>query len=245
MTRSGRRHARRCAQELFDDAVFQTVERDHCQPPAGRQQRLGRGQAGGQLIEFAIDVDAHSLKAARGRVFGHAGMPAKRAPHDIGKLTRGGQRTRRDDGPGNPARLAFFAIAIDHVGDFGLVGGVEKIGRTRPVAPHPHVERAVIGKRKAAFGLVELHRTDTDVKNHAIDLCQPGIAQRFTDFGKAVVVQHQQRIGTLRGWQQPPGANRIGIAIERMHARTASDQRQRIAARAKRPVGHRRARRRF
>ena len=33
--------------------------------------------------------------------------------------------------------------------------------------------------------------------------------------------------------------------IERMHARTASDQRQRIAARAKRPVGHRRARRRF
>ena len=53
------------AQEALDDAVLEAVEADHREPSAFAQQHFGRAQAGLELVELGVDVDADRLEAAR------------------------------------------------------------------------------------------------------------------------------------------------------------------------------------
>ena len=95
--------AARLAQELLDDAVLKTVERDHRKPPARCQQALACGKPGDQFVEFAVDVNPDRLKAARCRVLGRTGVIAERLADDAGEFAGGGQRPRGDNRAGDAA----------------------------------------------------------------------------------------------------------------------------------------------
>src|SRR4051812_38317018 len=52
MSGDPRRPGAAAAQELFDPTILERVERYDCEPPAGRQQLLGRGKAAVELTQF-------------------------------------------------------------------------------------------------------------------------------------------------------------------------------------------------
>ena len=65
---------------------------------------------------------------------------------DVGERTRGADRRLapvRNNGAGNGAGVTLFAQRGDDGSKVALGGVRDHIGRTRPVAAHAHVERAV------------------------------------------------------------------------------------------------------
>ena len=54
--------------ELLHDPVFQRVERDNDQPPAGLECALGCKECTGEFAQFVIDEDAQALERARRRM---------------------------------------------------------------------------------------------------------------------------------------------------------------------------------
>ena len=85
--------------------------------------------------------------------------------------------------------MTLFAEDIDDVGEIGLGGLGDHIGRGRAVLAHPHVERAVETKREAAPGLVELHRGHPDIHHDAVDRSDALRGANLGQIGKAVLDQ--------------------------------------------------------
>ena len=65
-------------------------------------------------------------------------------------------------------RVALFAKRGDNGRKLALGCPCHDVGRGRSGAAHAHVERTVVAEGKPARGLVELHRGDAEVENHAI-----------------------------------------------------------------------------
>ena len=104
--------------EILYRAVFEGMEGDHGQAPAGLQYALGRRKPAVELVELRVHVDAQGLEV---RVAGS--MPSFErgtAPlHDFRERGGGGDRRRLagiDDGAGHAARMPFAAVAIDDIG---------------------------------------------------------------------------------------------------------------------------------
>ena len=123
---------------------------------------------------------------------------------------------------------------IEDVGNFLLVRLVDEIGRGLAGLAHPHVERPIGLKRKAAIGAIELHRRHADIHRHAID-------RRRVERGQLVFHRRKRRFDQ----RQPPLAvahqrftlaDRIGIAIEGEHRRPLGEHGARIAAGAERRI---------
>ena len=113
---------------------------------------------------------------------------------------------------GDGAGMALFAEDIDDVGEIGLGGRRDHVGRGRAVMAHPHVERAAEPEREAALGLVELHRGHADVHHHAIDR---GMALRCADvgeIGEAVLDQREPAVGSID--QIEAARNRRAVAVD-------------------------------
>ena len=138
-----------------------------------------------QFVEFRVDEDSQALERARRRM-NLVRFASHHLADDIGQRLRGRDRrflARRHDGACHGAGMALFAEDIDDVGEIGLGGLGNDIRRRRPVVAHPHVERAAEPERKAALGLVELHRGNADVHHNAVyfgnalrraDVCEVG-----------------------------------------------------------------------
>ena len=71
---------------------------------------------------------------------------------------------------------------------------------------HPHVERAAEPKRKAALGLVELHRGYADVHHDAVDRVNVLCGADLGEVGETVLDQGQPAVGAVD--QIEPAGNR-------------------------------------
>ena len=72
MPRGARRGAALLREELLDDAVFQTVERDHRQAALRLENGQRRGKAAFQLAQLVIHMNAQGLEGAGGGMDGMA-----------------------------------------------------------------------------------------------------------------------------------------------------------------------------
>ena len=81
----------------------------------------------------------------------------------------GASRRAAHDRARHRAGVALLAERRDDGGKIALGGVRHHVGGARPVAAHAHVERTVETEREAALRLVELHRGDADVEQHAVD----------------------------------------------------------------------------
>ncbi len=95
--------------------------------------------------------------------------PAPRPPRSprVAPWSRSARAAALVDRPRHRPRPALLAVMVDDVGEFGLVGLVDDVGRARPLGAHAHVEGAVVAEGEAALRRVELHRRDADIEHHA------------------------------------------------------------------------------
>ena len=92
-------------EEALDDAVFERMEGDDNQPPAGNQQALRCMQGGDQFLEFAVHMDAQRLEGARGGMDAVLrALAAHRLLDGTHQCRRGGDRRFAARWPRWPAR---------------------------------------------------------------------------------------------------------------------------------------------
>ncbi len=105
-----------------------------------------------------------------------------------------------------------------------------------PDLAHPHVERAVGGKRETALRLIELHGRYADIHRDAIDLRDARRGKCIDHFGEAVGVQDQARRLFLGFAPFTAGCNSIRVTVERVNDRALFEQGARIATCAERRI---------
>ena len=82
---------------------------------------------------------------------------------------------------------------------------------------HAHVERALLPKREAALGFIDLHGRNTNVEDDAVEACDALRACDAFELGKARLDQRQP---AARGVDKVKARrDRAGIAIERQNFR--------------------------
>ena len=135
------------------------MKADNRQYPVRSQQLFAIGQRCFQLVQLAINIDTQGLKGAGGTI----GLAGFRARHDrmdnIGQLAgalNARIQTGTDNRSGNPARGTLLAKTPDNIGQLCLVQLVDNIAGIAPLPRHPHIQRAIGAKGKAALGLVQL-----------------------------------------------------------------------------------------
>jgi hypothetical protein len=84
------------SQKLLYDAVFKTVEGDDSQAATWLQHAFGSLKAVGQLVQFAVHMNANGLKGAGSGVFRRAGLVTNGFADNRGQL-RGGFYGPRSD----------------------------------------------------------------------------------------------------------------------------------------------------
>ncbi len=152
MARRCLRPSRTGAKEALDDAVFERMERNHCEPAAGRKPALGRDEGRGELAELVVHRDAQGLERA-GRRMDIARLARDDAGDHFGKRPGPGEGRRppvMHDGTRDAARGPFLAKMKQDIGEFFLAGRVDDIRGGGAVVAHAHVERAILPERKAA-----------------------------------------------------------------------------------------------
>ena len=119
----------------------------------------------------------------------------RRAPAWCGSAPR---CAPRDDCARHRAGVALLAQRRDDGGKIAL-GQLRRPRRRRwPGRAHAHVERAVEPERKAALGLVELHRRDAEVEHDAVDGVDARARERpDSSVGETVLNQASRPAGRL------------------------------------------------
>ena len=163
---------------LFDNPVFQGVEGDDTESPAGIQPVRCRLHHALHFAEFIVDLNADRLEAALGRMlFLPQGCRRHCASDDLRQFHCRVDRVFpalsdnfRTDPAGiaflpveekNPAQLRFFIAIDDLPGGFCLA------------AVHPHIQR----------------RGDAEVENHSVYRGDGELIQNLSQSGKASVDQ--------------------------------------------------------
>ena len=150
----------------LNDAIFQRMEGNHSQTPAGFQQSFGRREAFGQLIQLCVEKEAKRLKRAGRGMLSLVPLAANYADHNVGEVASphdGGFGTPGHNSPGNDTRPPFLSKSINDFRKFRFRQRIDYIRGGRAVG------RAVLGEGKAPLGLVELHRGDAKIECHAVD----------------------------------------------------------------------------
>ena len=145
---------------------------DHRQPATGRQKPFGGVKTAFQLAQFVVHMKPQRLDRPGCRINAVARRPNHRA-NDAGQLAGpgdGGFFARRDNGRRHLPRPAFFAQAIDDVGQGLFVQRVDQIGRAGAAAAHPHVQGTVFAEGKAPFGVIQLWRGHAQIQGDSVDL---------------------------------------------------------------------------
>ena len=190
------------------------MERDHRQPPAGRQAVERRIQRGGQTVELAVDGDAQCLEHAARRVTVAPGRRRDGVRHDVGKLQRRFDRAARPfahDSARDGTRESFFTVAPKDLRKLLLRQAGDQIGRRFAALAHAHIQRCVVMIGKAALRRVELMRRHADIQQDPVHRRD---AQRGQHRIHVDEIRLHQR-GGQAGQSGTGGADRIGIPIER------------------------------
>src|ERR1700733_6543838 len=135
------------------------------------------------------------------------------ARDDLGQRSRrvdGVLTARLDDRACDSAGMTLFAQDGDDEPEFALTGARDDVGRAWTIAAHAHVERPIEAKRKAARGIVDLHRRDADVEHDAVNRGRAA-DDRF-QVGETVLDQIEPALGLLD--QASALGNRALIAID-------------------------------
>ena len=214
------------------------MERHDRQAAAGGQHLLGSGEAALEFAQFVVHRDAQRLEGARGGIALVPALRPDRAAHDLGQLTGALDALGAaclDDVARDATAAALLAVTPDDVGELCFVGVVHQIGRRLPVLLHAHVERTGGTEGKAAVGLVELHRRDTEIERDAVDILDAFGRQELGHVAEAALDQTQARRIALG--QHLASRNRVGITVDGDHlAIRTIEHRGRVAARAERAI---------
>ena len=136
----------------------------------------------------------------------------------FGERPRGRDRrllARGDDGAGDAAGMPLFAEDVDDVGEIGLGRARDHVRGGRAVLAHPHVERTAETKRKAAAGLVKLHRGHPDIHHDAVDRID---ALGGADLGQAGKSRFDQRQPSGRSIDEiEPAGDGGSVAVDADH----------------------------
>ena len=204
-------------QEILDDAVFQRMKRHHGEPAARLQHALRRRQRELEFVEFFVDENPQRLKRAGGRV-NFAGPRSHHLGDDVSEPPRGRDRrllARGNDGAGDAAGMPLFAENVDDVGEIGLGRARDHVRGGRAVLAHPHVERTAETKRKAAAGLVKLHRGHPDIHHDAVDRID---ALGGADLGQAGKSRFEERQPSGRSIDEiEPAGDGRSVAVDADH----------------------------
>ena len=159
------------AEPVLHDPVLERVERDHCQPAAGREDGDGAVQELLEPRQLVVHPDPERLKRSRRRIDPRPGPSAGGAPHR--RRQRAGVRQpafvagpkhRARDAP----RVPLFAESRDDVGERRFVHGREPLGqRLAARSIRAHVERPGLAEAESAGGIVELHRRHAQIRQDA------------------------------------------------------------------------------
>src|SRR6201993_163583 len=147
------------------------MKRNYRQPAARHQQLFGRNKPTIEFAEFVVDGYSQGLEGPGRGVPAGLGFRHDRT-HDFGELNGPPERLAlpsSDDGAGNPTGEALLAPLTDQRGELRFGHGGDQIRGGLTIAAHPHIERPVKAKRKAAFRLVELDRGDPEIEHDAGD----------------------------------------------------------------------------
>jgi len=161
------------AEVFLDEPVFQRVEGDYRQAPAGLPRprvgtsprtRLGTSEQAHRQrqyrfngFQFCVDGDAQSLERACGRV--DALFLADAFKDQVGQLPGGVDRPVANNRAGDPAGVAFLALTEDDVGQVFLRESIYQVGGgERRVQAETHVQRPIVQEGEASFRSVQLHR---------------------------------------------------------------------------------------
>jgi hypothetical protein len=211
MPRGARRGTALFYEELFDDAVFQAVERDHRQAPFRLENGERRPKAALQLAQFVIHMNAQGLEGAGGGMYGVAQRGrALRLGDKVRQLRGCGERTGGDDATGDAAGVFLLAQPGDHRGQHGMIGAIDEIGRRRAGQTHAHVQWAVFAERKAARRCVKLEGRHAQIQHDAV----AGTGQRVHT-GKFAFDQSEAAFELLH--QRLAAGYGFGIAVNAQH----------------------------
>jgi hypothetical protein len=101
----------------------------------------------------------------------------------------------RDDRARDPARRGFLAVGVQNLREFAFLQARKEIVCGHAAARiHPHVQRTVDLEGETALGLIELHRGDAEIKEHAVDPPDTEFSQCGGDTGKTRVNEENARI---------------------------------------------------
>ena len=149
------------------EPVFETVEGEHGQATAGLQGVEPGVEPAVEFAKFVVDVNAHGLEDAGTSRCGRSAARYGSRDH-FGKVRCGLERSSRDNGPCDPASMAFLAVATDHGGEILRLRLVQPIpGGHRIASVHPHVERSGHRKPESPTGFVELRRGHAHIEHDA------------------------------------------------------------------------------
>ncbi|KAG0746925.1 hypothetical protein G6F24_015632 [Rhizopus arrhizus] len=147
------------------------MEADDRQAATGLEPFHRRIEAGFQIGQLAVDVDADGLEAARGRVDLVLATRHHRGDQ-LGQFGGAGERlllAAGHDGTRDAAALALFAVGPQHIGDLAVFDAVDPLrGTFAAVRVHAHVQRAVLAEAEATLGHVQLRRRHAQVEQHAV-----------------------------------------------------------------------------
>ncbi len=102
------------AEDVLDDAVLARVIAQHGAPALRGEQIQSLGERTFEHGKFIVDFDADRLEGLAGRMAGvAASCGGNRIAHDLGQLTRRGDRAGGDDRTGDATGVALVAVALE------------------------------------------------------------------------------------------------------------------------------------
>src|ERR1700730_9784002 len=130
---------------------------------------------------------------------------------------------------GDTAGRTLLAEMVKNIGQGCLPGGIDKVRGSRPLAVHPHIERAVAAKGKAARRVVDLHGRDTDVEDNAVEIKKATLPRRLVEPSKSRL--YKTKPPPRFGHEPGSAGNCRRVAIERENLGVGlGEQSLRIAA---------------
>lgn len=156
----------------FDDFVFEGLIAHEHSHAAGVQPSHHLADDVFQGLQFAVDFDPQCLEGSfRWMSAGAAGCCRNGRVQEFYEAGRGSKRLFfpfAENRAGNLAGKSFFTICLEYPGQVSVTVGVEDVGCGEiESAIHSHVEWCIDGVCKAALGLVQLHRGNTEVVKEA------------------------------------------------------------------------------
>ena len=223
---------------MLDDAVLARVIAQHGAPALRGEQIQGLGERTFEHREFIVNFNADRLEGLAGRMAGvAASCGGNGIAHDLGQLTRRGDRARGDDRAGDATGVALVAVALQDSCKGSFVAGVDEIGGGATLAAiHPHVERPVVAEAETSVGEIQLRRTHAKIKQCARHLFG---AERLHRRGETVKTGVANREPVAVRCESSPGGGQghlVAIKTEDRDAVVCRQQRSGMTGSAERGV---------